>query len=383
MNTGRLFDQQSLYTHDGMRVVVTGQVGLDKQPFLDQVIAMAAENGIKATLANVGDQMYKEAPDVAAGRILDLPITRLNALRRAVFRDILTTAEQTRNIIVNTHATFRWRHGLFPAFDHDLILRLQPNMFITLVDNVDAIHLRLLRDHDINHSLKDLLIWREEEILATEVLATVTHGYGCFYVVPRGQSLRNVQALYRLIFEPHYKKVYASFPMSHVRGQTKIQEEIDRFRRIVADHFVCFDPGDLEDKQLHDWAVQAAEENRRYVTVNVLGEDVSFEIAQILDCAGDIHAQIYARDFKFIEQSDMIISYIPADDFGRPILSSGVERELQHAHESAKEAYVIWRSKIEPSPFITETATRVFNDLDQAFTYFQSKGHIKTYQRQL
>ncbi len=383
MNTGTLFDQTYFMPRDGMRVVVTGQVGIEKQPFLEQLVQMAEHNGTQATLCNVGDMMYKEAPDVPAGRILDLPISRLNALRRAVFRDILATAEHAPNIIVNTHATFRWRHGLFPAFDHDLVLKLQPNLFITLVDNVDAVHLRLVRDHNTDHSLKDLLVWREEEILATEVLATVTRGFGCFFVAARGLSRRNVEAVYRLIFEPKYKKVYASFPMSHVRSHSKTQQEIDLFRRTMADHFICFDPGDLEEKQLQDLAVTAAEENKRYITLEVLGEKVQIEVTQILEAAGDINGQIYARDFKFIEQADMIISYIPCNEIGKPLISSGVERELQHAHESAKEAYVIWTSKTPPSPFITETTTKVFTTLDDAMIFLQGKGYFKTYQRQM
>ena len=94
---------------------------------------------------------------------------------------------------------------------------------------------------------------------------------------------------------------------------------------------------DLEDKELHNQAVKAAEQGRRFVSVPVLGEEIQFDVDQILTCAGDIHGQIYARDFKFIEQSDMIISYIPCDENGRPILSSGVERELQQ-HYAARPA---------------------------------------------
>ncbi len=379
MDEDRLFD----IPMDGLRVVVTGQVGIDKKPFLEQVVELAKEKGTDVTLCNVGDMMYAEAPDIVKGRILDLPISRLDALRRAVFRDILALAEKSENIIVNTHATFRWRHGLFPAFDHDLIKRLQPNLFITLVDNVDAMHYRLLKEHEINHSLKDLLVWREEEILATEVLATITRGTGCFYVMARGNSIRNVEAMYRLIFEPRFKKVYISFPMSHVAGQSELQQEIDRFRRTLHEHFICFDPGDLEEKRLHDLAMRAAEENQRYVKVKTCGEEIQIEVAQILSAVGDIHGQIYARDFKFIEQSDMIISYIPADSEDRPVLSSGVERELQHAYESTKEAYVIWRSAKEPSPFITETATKVFRDIDEAMEYFQTKSYITAYQKHM
>lgn len=367
---------------DNRRVVVTGQVGIDKKPFLQHLADRARAAGIDIELCNVGDMMYGEAPDVAPGRILDLPIGRLNSLRRAVFRDILAVAEKHRNIIVNTHATFRWRHGLFSAFDHDLIQKLRPNVFITLIDNVDAVHARLINDHDINHSLKDLLVWREEEILATEVIATVTQGHGHFFVIARGGEDRNVEAAYRLIFHDQFKKVYASFPMTHVADRPDIQRQIDRLRSVLAEHFVCFDPCDLEEKQLHNLALQAAQENRKFIDVEVLGQTVRFEVAEILSIVGDIHGQIYARDFKFIEQADMIVSYVPEDETGRPILSSGVERELQHAHESAKDVYIIWMPKHHPSPFITETATRVFASLDEMMEHFQKKGIIKAYQRQ-
>lgn len=89
--------------------------------------------------------------------------------------------------------------------------------------------------------------------------------------------------------------------------------------------------------------------------------------------------QIYARDFKMIDQSDMIISLVPELPGGKPGLSSGVERELHHAYEGGKEVYVVWACSAIPSPFITETATRVFTSTDKAIEYFAKKGtFIKT-----
>ena len=95
---------------------------------------------------HIGDMMYAEAPDVRPGRILDLPISRLNSLRRAAFKDVIAHTmprEEHPNIVVNTHATFRWRHGLFSAFDFDQLQMLKPEMFICLVDNIEVVHHRL------------------------------------------------------------------------------------------------------------------------------------------------------------------------------------------------------------------------------------------------
>ena len=75
-----------------MRAFVTGQVGVDKGPYLEAVKEQARKNGIDLEVCHVGRMMYQEAPDVPKGRILNLPITRLNTLRRAVFKEILRAA---------------------------------------------------------------------------------------------------------------------------------------------------------------------------------------------------------------------------------------------------------------------------------------------------
>src|SRR5215813_9123624 len=86
--------------HAGRRVIVTGQVGVDKKPFLEEVASIARQRGRDIRLTHVGDMMYSEGPDIIHGRILDLPRARLNTLRRAVFKDILMLADRVENLIV-------------------------------------------------------------------------------------------------------------------------------------------------------------------------------------------------------------------------------------------------------------------------------------------
>lgn len=367
----------------GRRVVVTGQVGVDKKPFLDRVGALAGARNEPVMLYHVGDRMYAEAPDVRPGRILDLPLARLNSLRRAVMKDILADVDQRQTAIVNTHAAFRWKHGLFPAFDHDQMAALDADLYITLVDNLDAVHERLTRDHDLPHSLKDILVWREEEILATEILANAIRGHGGFYVFARGLEDATIESLYRLIFKPDTKRVYPSFPMTHVMDLPDTLAEIDAFRRALAEHFITFDPGDLDEKRLLFEAGAATQRGETHIHTNVNGRDMSFSVTEVTSVARDIDAQIYARDFKLIDQSDMIVSLIPELPSGKPGLSSGVERELHHAYETTKEVYVVWRPKAEPSPFITQAATRVFRTVLEALEHFQSRGYIREIQQPL
>ena len=131
-----------------MRIVVTGQIGLDKKQYLEEVAALARAQGESVGIFHIGDMMYREAPDVPAGRILDLPLSRLHSLRRAVFRDVLADmqAHPAKHTIVNTHATFRWKHGLFAAFDFDQLALFNADLYVTLVDNIESVHARMVAD---------------------------------------------------------------------------------------------------------------------------------------------------------------------------------------------------------------------------------------------
>ncbi len=363
--------------------MVTGQVGIDKKPFLESLRQYASGKGKTITLCNVGDMMYVEAPDVVPGRILDLPRARLDSLRRSVFKDIISAREREEVVLINTHATFRWKHGLFPAYDQDHMEALNANLYITLVDNVDSIHERLTREHNIRHTLKDILVWREEEMVVTKCLARSIRGHGCSYVFARGVDRNTIESLYRLVFEPDRKRIYPSFPMTHVMDMPEVLADIDAFRDVLADHFITFDPGDLDEKRLLIIAAEALREGRDSFVLQIHGHDVTFDAHDVTRIAADIDGQIYARDFELIDQSDMIVSYVPEMPGGKPGLSSGVERELQHAFEVTKEVYVIWKPKSEPSPFITETSTRVFKSVDETLAYFQQQGYIGDVQLRL
>ena len=367
-----------------MRAVVTGQIGVDKGPYLKQVVASAADRGDRIGYYSIGSMMYAEAPDVRPGRILDLPISRLASLRRAAFKDVIASTQPKAahpHIIVNTHATFRWHHGLFSAFDFDQLELLEPNCFICLVDNVEMVHHRLHRDHVVDATLKDCMVWREEEILATEIMAQALGCQRNFYILSRGRHRDTIETCVRLVTRPDMRKVYPSFPMSHVMDMPDVLAEINRFRAELAKHFITFDPGDVDEKLLLDRAIDAARNGQDFIEIapHTFGgregaPSIRLPVREVLDIAGDVDGQIYMRDFKLIDQSDMIVSLVPELPGGVPGLSSGVERELHHAFEHTKEVYVVWKPKKNPSPFITETATRIFRSVDEALGYFESKG---------
>jgi len=369
-----------------MRAIVTGQIGMDKKAYLNAAVRLAGERGRPIEVFHVGDMMYAEGRDIRPGRILDLPLSRLTALRRAAFKDVIAATSpppEHPHVLVNTHATFRWRHGLFSAFDFDQIQKFEPNMMICLVDNIEVVHHRLHAEHDIDATLKDCMVWREEEILATELMAQACGCHRNFCILSRGRQSDTIETCARLITRPDMRKVYPSFPMSHVVDMPDVLAEIDHFRAQLARHFIAFDPGDVDEKLLLERAITATREGKEWleVTPHSFGgrkdagqRTIRVSVREVMEIAGDIDGQIYMRDFKLIDQADMICSLIPELPGGVPGLSSGVERELQHAWEHTKEVYVVWKPRKNPSPFITETATKIFRSVDEALKYFEGKG---------
>ncbi|MCU0915045.1 MAG: AAA family ATPase [Planctomycetes bacterium] len=356
-----------------MIIVVTGMVGLNKKSYLEEVCRLGRANGREIALCSVGDMMYAEAPDVPPGKILDISLKRLHSLRRSVFKDILIEARRVPHLIVNTHATFRWRHGLFPAVDFDQMRQLNADLYVCLIDGVAAMHLRLLQEHAVEHSLKDLIVWREEEIISTEMLCKGINDKVPFYCLARGGRQETEETFYRLIFQRQLKRAYLSFPMTAVARLEGVMAEIGAFRRRMKQLFICFDPGDLEEAYLPIQARESRAQGQDSIEVMVADEPVRLDIEEVLQIERDINNQIYARDFLLIDQADMIVSFVPALPDGRAAISSGVERELQHAHEAAKEVYVIWTARQHPSVFVTQTATAVFSSVDDAVKALQKR----------
>ena len=161
--------------------------------------------------------------------------------------------------------------------------------------------------------------------------------------------------------------------MTAVARMETVTQEIGRFRSMMKRLFICFDPGDLEEAYLPIVARQARTQGLDSIEAMVVDQPVRLDVEEVLQIERDINNQIYARDFLLIDQADMIVSFVPVLPDGRAAISSGVERELQHAHEAAKEVYVIWTAKQHPSVFVTQTASAVFSSVDEAVRFLQDK----------
>jgi len=365
-----------------LRAICTGQSGLSKKDFLTEVTSIAATNGLEVTVFNVGELMCKEA-GVPPGMILYLPLKRSADIRRSVYKDVTREASRKSNVIVNTHATFRWKFGLFLALDPSEIAALEPDMFVTLIDDVDAIKLELSRREDPESAkltMAEIMAWREEEIVVSQLCARFRSLAGVdipHYILPRmhGPNESNARVLYQLMFEGHRRRVYPSFPITLAWAEPELKARIMDFRQYLRDKFICFDPYDIEEGRLDKELRLALEQDpaRESFEITTRGKILEIPIKEVTTVQEAIREQIVARDYQLIDQSDMIIGYLPTLKDGNPAVSVGVTSELKYAHEAGKHVYLICPSEQGRSPFL-EVAHEIFKSREECMAFFHDRG---------
>lgn len=350
-----------------------GQIGLRKKRFLGELEAFAQTQGKSLRVFNVGEMMYACDPTIRPRRILEKKVPHLNNIRARVIDKIVSEVSADpycENFIVNSHATFRWSNGLFLGFSKAEMEKLAPDLCVTLIDNIQDIRLSLsLRGQKPEpFTLKDIIVWREEEMLAAELAASLVQGCK-HYVVAKGHG---PEVIYKLIFENALPKAYLSYPISLTLGHKDIWDTIEDFRNRIKGLLTCFDPFTISESALitEYRNTKSQPKKRTYVNIPVESRKMRFGLGEIQQVIANIEGQIIARDFRLIEQSDMVVAYIP-ERGGIPQLSEGVSRELAHAQDCTIDRYVIWPSSRAPSPFLQ--ATGVFQNVDDFCTFIGNR----------
>jgi len=117
-------------------------------------------------------------------------------------------------------------------------------------------------------------------------------------------------------------------------------------------------------------AAKSQPRKRTYVNIPVEDRKVRFRLSELERVIPDIKGQIVARDFKLIEQSDMVVAYIPQRD-SRPELSVGVINELAYARQCTIDTYAIWPSNKNASPFLQ--VSRIFRNVESFCAFINQK----------
>lgn len=373
-----------------MRVVITGISGLNKKVLLAKI----------CTLCNSKDLEKSDAdPDVSLDSIalqnahidltfdlehemcrsekfktpnyLDIAEKELLNAKNRTLDDIIKKSKEKKNVILGMHAVYYRRSSLFSVLNWNKLMEFQPEIFVTLIDDVHSIKERIRSNPGAGLvqyiSLKDILWWREVEFLVTQEIArnisekVVPH---CLMALDQASTL-----IYQVMFESYKKKVYASYPVTSAKRNAKLFSETSGFLKRLKKYFIVFDPMAIGEKLLHDALVENLKMPYPEPYIRVKGR--KYEVNDILPIISDINGQIVSRDQRLVKQSDIVIAY-------RPALSPGAQHELRCAKNTARvETFIVHPSADSQSPFISELADETDPTVDRLLEKLREKGYLQ------
>lgn len=360
---------------------VTGISGSGRLSLLNEVRKLNSSLNI----IDIGSKMYEKSDELGIlipnGKILDMDPLALDYLRAATFEDVLRDIEAIKKeggvASISTHVCFRWKKHLISAFNFHYVNSLNPDVYVNILDNAHNIYVNLQHNRAWKDrlSLKEILIWRDEEAFITRMLAE--YQKKPFYLFPRRED---PEMLERILFkverakkmgEKAPLKAYLSYPITHVKGNPEIMKAKDETKQRLKDAgIIVFDPISIEDSILIDMAHEAMSQGRESVEIEVDDKHGEIHVSEIMAAVGDIKDQIVVRDYQLINQSDIIVVFYPTKT-----LSPGVLSEIKYGYTHNKEVYAIFPFE-ESSPFFEYYTTRLFKDVDSLVEYLEEVEKI-------
>ena len=362
-----------------MIIVGTGITGVGRSHYLNSVAEYSRQKGLSVDVVDIGPRMFEKASSlrikIPGDKILDLDTTTLRFLRATVFEEITSTVDEyrgfDRDLMISLHMSFRWSKVLMPAFDYYYLNKVKPDLYCSLVDSVGNILRRMEDTPDLAHwkdklTIKEILIWQDEEMFTTEIVADILGAP--HYMIPSSASPSIMYNVVNMVEKPIRKgeppemlKAYISYPMTMTKGNDEFEEARKELVSKLKDiGVIIFDPAMIEDMVLLERARDAGGSN---VYLEEFGVYVSKE--EVLDAEKYIIDHTVHRDYKFIEQSDMIIVFYPIKE-----LSAGVLSEMIYAHTHMKNVYALFTQE-SISPFFLNYSTKIFRDIDSLVEFVE------------
>ena len=362
-----------------MIIFVTGISGSGRLDYLLEVKKVA---GDRLVIKDIGTLMFEKSRhlgiDIPEGKILDMDPFALDYLRATIFEELLKIAEDFRgydedskDLVISTHTCFRWKKHLIPGFNFYYLNQLKPDVYVTIIDNVHHIKARLeSRPHWAGRlTLKDILIWRDEEIFITKMLAKYQDKP--FYIIARREDPK---VLYDIIYNIEKRKrqgkkpllkAYLSYPITFMKGNKEWMKKKDNFKKMLREAgVVIFDPMSLEEMELIDLAMKAKNNGEEFIEVSVDNCKALIPVQQVYDAKDDIIDQTVARDYNLIDQSDVVIVF-----YYTTMMSPGVLSELNYGFTHNKEVYAVF--PYETSPFFQYYTTKIFKQPEELVEYLK------------
>lgn len=258
-----------------------------------------------------------------------------------------------------------------PAFDYYYLTLVKPDVYVTIIDSVANIVKRIWTEEDLAHwrdrfSLKEILIWQDEEIFVTSLVSDILGTP--FYIIP---SVAQPEMLYNILYhvelpkkkglKPSMIKAYLSYPMAMVRDNVELQREKDELvRKLTERNVIVFDPGLIEDMRLVERASESSSD-----VIELEDLHIKLPVKEVMDASKDVGDQTVARDYRFIDQSDIVIVFYPVRE-----LSAGVLSEMMYAYTHMKNVYSVFTHK-PISPFFSTYSTKIFSSVDDLLEFIE------------
>lgn len=330
-------------------IIVTGISGSGRKEYLDRFERYAASLGKKVKIYHVGQLMLARAKadglNITPKNILNTNRHTMQALRSAVYESILKGFERDKRthdaVIISIHGFFYWKKTFHHSFDHQYVSRFNPDLFITIMgDPVDIRETLQKREQWKGERLseREIALWQNVE---TEVMTTWAALTRCKYFA--FYNIQSMATLFKIAFMPTMESTYISMPMTHLTNP-KDRERINRFIAKLEQYFIVISPVITKGKlpEVHKGL------NKK--------NDVQYMTS---------HQQVKIDLDLLLGVSDRITVFFP-----KIVPSPGVINELREAHETNKEALVIWPSK-GASPFLTYYMDKSFPSERAFFAYLE------------
>ena len=310
----------------GGLVFVTGISGSGVEEHLRKVVEEAHRCGHPVEIFDIGKLMYefalKDDPEVNWNMILNADEKTRRLLRMIAFKDLSSKMKENPETlyIVDLHLSFRWKPFLTKGFEPHILKEFLPwvRCFINIVEDIDKVQVSLSDTAWGKRKTLELLIWRDEELFFTDILANMCDRINSFVIAAGEPPLM----LEKIIWHPEVKKIYLSFPITHILDDPEAKREIISFRDKLREKLVVFDP----------YASKDYDDTYKKPEMKAIREEV-----------GEVTKD---RDFRFIDQADAVVVYFP-----KKVPSKGVDAEMNHARLNGKPIFLYSPEDIGGGPF--------------------------------
>jgi adenylate kinase len=382
-----------------MRVIVTGQSGLNKEKFLKDTKDFCNKKDLKAPYKDFVDiEVYQKAQidDAAdlgtelkrrgyeAPGYMDMDEKKLLLAKNEILDEILERWKDKENVILGLHAVYYRRNSFRHVIDWSKLKEFRPDLIVTLIDDVHVTRDRIIKrgytraDLSRFFTLRDIIVWREVELLMSMTMARNLSVPHKILALNQGPI-----TLYQLMFESRHPKalggegkyeVYASFPVTEAEKHG-LEDQVDQFRNTIKRYFIVYDPMTIGEKILHNKFFENFQKPfpDKEIVIKHDDKEYRFSSLEVMEIIHDINGQIISRDERLIEQSDMVIAF-------RPAFSSGSRYELSYAKKTGKvKAFaIIPEEDIKGSPFdISSFVDRYWSRLEGMISDLWKMGLIR------